>query len=155
MMLVPALFLGGSHNGIPGAQRDQEVVSLCTLLEHPNEYNGKTVTVTATFAGGEEFKIFTDDTCQQKVNPESGKTDLVKAAFSQAGYDSKSALYKKLVKLLKKSQPAQVTVVGKFIDPGKYFGHQLCCRYQLEIQRLISVEEIPKSSHVQGRPGLS
>jgi hypothetical protein len=147
-VLVAALFVSAGQHGML-VPEDRDLVSLCNLQEHPNEYNGKTVTVKAIFVGGGEFQIFRDDACQPKANPASGKSDLIEATFSRNEYDSMSGLHKKLVKLIKKKQLARVTVIGTFIDPGKYIGHSLCCRYQLEIHGLISVEEVSQRSHAR------
>jgi hypothetical protein len=35
-----------------------------------------------------------------------------------------------------------VTLIGVFVDPGHYFGHQLCCRYRFDVSKLVSVEKV-------------
>jgi len=111
-------------------------VSLCDLVAHASDYAGKSVTVRATLASGMEFSIFTDGSCQ----PVPDKTKLVLAKF--AGNQFQSPIGKKLTKLLKKEQQAEVTVVGVFTDPGRLIGHQNCCRYELEVQRLLAIERV-------------
>ena len=83
-----------------------------------------------------EFSIFKDDSCQ----PAPDKTKLILAKLSNSQFES--PLGKKLSKLLKQKQQAEVTVVGVFADPGRFIGHQACCRYKLEVQQLLSVEEL-------------
>lgn len=115
---------------------DEPATTLCDLLANASGYNGKSVTVKATYASGEEYAILKDDSCQ----PAPDKTKLVLATFSSK-YQFKSALDKKLHKLVKKNQQAEVTVVGIFTDPGHNIGHQGCCRYKLEVHQLLDVEE--------------
>jgi hypothetical protein len=122
----------------------EHTTTLCALVEHPNEYSGKTVRLQAKVVGGSEFSIFRDDSCPARENTASGKHDLVLATFSQDHYDFKSPLNQKLTRLLKKNQQAEIVVVGSFTDPGRYIGHQLCCRYEFAIQNLISVKDIGK-----------
>ena len=115
---------------------DEPATTVCDLLANASRYNGKSVTVKATYASGEEYAILKDDSCQ----PAPDKTKLVLATFSSK-YQFKSPLDKKLHKLVKKNQQPEVTVVGIFTDPGHNIGHQGCCRYKLEVHQLLDVEE--------------
>ena len=115
---------------------DEPTTTVCELLANASRYNGKSVTVKATYASGEEYAILKDDSCQ----PAPDKTKLVLATFSSK-YQFKSALDKKLHKIVKKDQQAEVTVIGIFTDPGHNIGHQGCCRYKFEVQQLLNVEE--------------
>lgn len=123
----------------------QDVMSLCTISEAPKSYAGKTVTVKAVLHTNEEYWIVNDDSCPENLNPISGRHDLIEATINNEQYDSKSPTHKKRVKRLKKTREVQIVVIAKFIDPGVYGGSGDCCRYRLEIQNLISVEEVPKS----------
>lgn len=146
-ILILALAAGPGQSGAPTQEQQPTTVTLCSLAAQPDQYAGNTVMLTAILASSTDFSIFKDDSCPPKVNPTSGKSDLVSASFDQSGYDFKSAVNKKLTKILRRKQQAKVTVIGLFTDPGHYFGGQGCCRYKLDIQRLVSVEEISKSSH--------
>jgi hypothetical protein len=143
-IFVLALFV------VAPAQDDHEVLNsqpsttLCALLNRPAEYSGKTIRLTATVLPGLEFSILSDDDCPSKVNPASGKHDLVLVTNSESRKDFKSTLNKKLTKLLRKNQQAEITAVGAFKDPGQYMGHQLCCRYEFVIQELIAVQDVGK-----------
>jgi RHS repeat-associated protein len=117
-----------------GSQAPQ--VTLCDLVAHPKDYAGKPVKVKATLASGMEYAIFTDDSCQ----PAPDKAKLILAKFSSSQFES--PLGKKLSKLLKQKQRAEVTVVGIFTDPGRFIGHQACCRFKLEVQQLLGAEEL-------------
>lgn len=108
--------------------------TLCELVANANKYAGKPIKVRVVLASGMEFIVLRDDTCQPV--PASGQQVL--ATFSD-GYDPESPLAKKLTKLLKTKQQAQVTVVGEFDDPGHSIGHQNCCRYKLEVQQILTV----------------
>ncbi len=115
-------------------------ITLCALVDHANEYSGKAVRVQTRVVSGPEFSILRDDSCPPKENPASGKHDVVLATFDQDHFEFKSPLNKKLTKLLKRNEQAEITAVGNFIDPGKDIGHQLCCRYEFRIRELINVK---------------
>ena len=123
-------------------EKSAGALSVCEVLTSPNKYVGKTITLTAILAGNEEFWAFSYGTCQPKPTELEGKHPLIAPSFSEGRYDFHSPIEKKLNKILKKEHQAQVTVVGMFTDPGHYFGHQLCCRYKLEVERFVSVEKV-------------
>lgn len=114
--------------------------TVCALVDHATEYSGKIVRVQARVVSGPEFSILRDDSCPPKENPASGKHDVVLATFDQDHFEFKSPLDKKLTKLLKRDEQAEITAIGNFIDPGRYIGHQLCCRYEFRIRELINVK---------------
>jgi len=115
-----------------------EIVGYCELIKHPDRYNGKTVTVKATYGSGMEFSVFFDDECGKSTPNE----DVIALATFSENARSNSLLYKKLRKVLKKSDEAQMTVVAKFTDgKSRVFGHQMCCRFCLEVLEILAVEE--------------
>ena len=116
-----------------------ETLTVCELLANAQSYAGQTVTLNATFVANFEFSALTDAACPTKVG---GKHPLIQPHFVTSRYDPKSPLAKKLNRLLKKESQARVSLIGVFIDPGEYFGHQLCCRYRLEVSKLLSVEPV-------------
>jgi hypothetical protein len=134
-LLSSAVAQTAMHEAQHAAGSQEATVSLCELIAHPSAYAGKPVTVKATLASGMEFSIFTDDSCQ----PAPDKTKLILAKFSSNQFES--PMGKKLSKLLKEKQRAEVTMVGVFTDPGRFVGHQACCRYKLEVRQLLAVEE--------------
>jgi hypothetical protein len=127
---VPNQLIEGS------AAAESRVRSVCELLAHAKNYSGQTVTLDATLAANEEFSAFTTDACKPRP------TELIQPSFSESHYDSNSQISKKLNKILRKKHQARVTVVGVFIDPGHFFGHQSCCRYRLDVLELVSVEQV-------------
>lgn len=135
----------------PSANPETLTVSLCELVSHPDRYSGKRVKLDADLLSGEEFAILADDSCPSFTNQATGKVDDVEAVFDQARYNFKSHNDKKLGKLLRKDNQAKVVVVGEFVDPGHYIGHALCCRYQLRIDELLSVEKITRPKSVKPR----
>jgi hypothetical protein len=135
------------HEAHHAADSQEPQVTLCDLVAHPKDYAGKPVKVKATVASDMEFSIFRDDSCQ----PAPDKANLVLAKFSSGQFES--PLGKKLSKLLKQRQQAEVTVVGIFTDPGRFIGHQACCRYKLEVQQLLGVEEL-KAKADKERPRM-
>jgi hypothetical protein len=144
LILLSSLAMGQTLLS-PSHIQNEQAVSFCGLVAQPTEYANTVVTLPATLINGMEFNIITDDPCPAEENPRTGKSDVVEVTFKAGIYDSKSALHKKLMRILKHKREAQVTVIGMFIDPGRYIGHQLCCRYQLDIQKLISVKEISRT----------
>ncbi len=127
-----------------------ETLTVCNLLANAQSYAGRTVTLNATLVANFEFSALTDASCQPKPTEVDGKHPLIQPRFDPGSYDPKSPLAKKLNKLLKKEVQARVTLIGVFVDPGQYFGHQLCCRYRLDVSKLVSVEQVAeaRSGHV-------
>ena len=121
---------------------DAETLTVCKLLANAQNYAGKTVTLNATFVANFEFSALTDASCQPRPTEVDGKHPLIAPRFDASSYDPKSPLAKKLNKLLKKESQARVSLTGVFIDPGQYFGHQLCCRYRLEVSKILAVEPL-------------
>lgn len=124
------------QEGTRAASAQSTEISLCDLIAHPNNYAGRPVTVRATLESGMERSVFVDDSC----NPAPNNDKLVLATLVSTLFQSPTG--KKLSKLLKKKGQADVTVVGVFNDPGGLIGHQLCCRYELEVQQLLTVQEV-------------
>lgn len=123
----------------------QDDTNLCAIQDNPPSYVGRTVTVSAILSSTGEFRAFRDDACPARLNPRSGKHDFIEATFDQEEYDFRSGNHKKLMTLLKKRWEAHVVVVATFVDPGRYGGNSDCCRYELKIRKLISVEKVPPS----------
>jgi hypothetical protein len=127
------------------SEDSQPQVTLCDMVANPDIYDGKTVKVTATLlAGIEDAAVFIDDSCR----PALEKSTQIVADFKQGEYSYRSSIAKRLTKLLKKKQQAAVTVLAVFAAQGHYIGHQNCCRYRLEVQRLLAVKELkPEAVH--------
>jgi hypothetical protein len=122
--------------------RGAETLTVCKLLANAQNDAGQTVTLNANFVSNFEFSALTDASCQPKPTEANGKPPLIQPHFDSSSYDHKSPLAKKLNKLLKKEDQARVILIGVFIDPGGYFGHQLCCRYRLDVSKIVSVEQV-------------
>ena len=138
LLITMAGPLSSTQNPEPGSSSPQKV-SFCEAIRHPQEYDGKTVILTATYAESLELALFVDETCK-KTNPEDDVVAL--ATFSRANYKHGTPIDKKFSKFLNKSDSVRVTVVGLFIDGKKrIFGHLNCCRYKIEVQELLTVEQ--------------
>src|SRR5206468_3137866 len=93
----------------------QRNVTLCEMVASPEIYNGKRVKVSATLlAGIEDAAVFVDDYCR----PALEKSTQIIADFKQREYPSKSPVAKKLTQILRRSQQAEVTVIGVFTAPS-------------------------------------
>jgi hypothetical protein len=119
-----------------------ETLTVCKLLANTQSYAGQTVTLDATFVANFELSALTDSSCQPTPTHVDGKHPLIQPRFDASSYDPKSPLAKKLNKLLKRESQARVSLIGVFIGPGHYFGHQLCCQYRLDVSKLLSVEPV-------------
>jgi hypothetical protein len=122
----------------------RSTTTVCFLVDHATEYSGMAVRLQAKIVSGAEFTILRDDACPPKENPNTGKHDVVLATFDQDHFDFKCPLNKSLTKLLKHDGQAEIVAAGNFIDPEKYIGHQLCCRYDFRIRELINVKSVRK-----------
>lgn len=147
-VLLLGIVSGAASDHAENTAHREVAVSLCEIAAHPQNYSGSTIRVQANLLATEEFAILADDACPSKENPATGKTDDIEATFKQGEYRFNSAIDKRLARLLRKKHKARVVVIGVFVDPGHYVGHQLCCRYQLDIQKLLSVREISKPTHM-------
>jgi hypothetical protein len=115
-------------------------VYFCELIRHPELYDGKTVIFSAIYGGSIEGAVFVDEGCGKKT----AEDDVIAlATFSSTNYKRIPSLDKKFNKLIKRTGSVQLTVVGLFTDGKKrVFGHLNCCRYKIEIQELIAVEQL-------------
>lgn len=143
ILLIIFAFVGIQVDNSKSQAVPAQTTTLCALVDHPDQYTGRNVQVKANILSGMEFSVLHDDSCPPKENLASGKHDVVLATFNQ-DYDVRSPIARKLKKLLKKKQQAEVVVLGTFTDPGKYVGHQLCCRYSFDIKKLLSVTEVDR-----------
>lgn len=139
ILAMPPAF---EQNGPEPNTASPEKASFCELVRHPEKYDGKTITSTATYGSGMEGSIFFDDTCKGMAATDDV---IALATFSRTNYKFGTPMDKKLLKLLKKTDRVQVTVVGIFFDgKERVFGHMNCCRYKIEVQQLLDVQN-PKS----------
>ena len=117
------------------------ILTVCELLANAKDLVGKTVVLDAILVSNGEFSAFKDGSCKPKPAEVDGKEPLILASFSESHDDVNSSASKNLKNLLKRQHQAGVRVVGMFTDPGHYFGNQLCCRYQLDVLHIVSVEQ--------------
>jgi len=148
------LFFGGTLSGLPQVSprtpgHGPGEIGLCELIRSPEVYDGKVVTVSAALGSGPEGSILYGETCNSTIS----KPDVIANVVFSKEYDFGTTLHKKLRTLSKKSGEAQVTVVGLFLDgKSRTFGHMSCCRYQIEIRRLLEVDRVKGST--RDRPKL-
>ena len=116
-------------------ETDPTHTTLCALVAGSEKFSGQVVTVIATYSSTFEFATLRDDDC----NPLLDTHQPILATFA-AAYDVGSRAHKRLMKLVKHGKSGRVKLEGTFRDPGRFVGHQNCCRYVVEIRRLLSVE---------------
>jgi hypothetical protein len=133
---VALLFLLLLSDGVANQAKTEtnsagNMVTLCDLTSDPSKYDGKTVNVSTVLGTGPEGGVAFDDSCKQK--------SYAFLSFNESN-KSESRLDKRLSSIFKRGGEAKVTAVALFIDgKARMFGHQDCCRYKLEIQRLLTV----------------
>jgi hypothetical protein len=106
--------------------------ALCELLRNPEKYNGKEVTVRATWKYGFEWSQFYCLDCLDK-----GK------AWLEIPYDIDDSSSKALRAIPKGAGIVNVTVRGVFMSGG-HFGHLNGYLYQIVAQRVSSVAIVLK-----------
>lgn len=119
-----------------------ETLTICKLLASPQSYAGQVVTLEATVVANFEFSALTDDSCHPTPIEVDGKTSANDAAFRGEQLQPHVSTRQKAREAAQEGNQARVTLVGVLVDPGQYFGHQLCCRYRFDVSKLVSVEEV-------------
>jgi hypothetical protein len=114
------------------ASTPQPTLRFCDLVRNPAEYNGKTVTVRATYRYGFEWEELYCLDCLDK-----GK------AWLEVPSDLDDASVKALRRGPKGAGIVNLTVQGIFISGG-HFGHQNFYRYKFVAQRVADVAVVSK-----------
>jgi hypothetical protein len=121
---------------------ETETVIFCDLIRHPDLYNGKKVTVTATYFVGFHEAIFYDDACK-KSGTQSEAEVTANAGFASSNVGAVKA-YKKLSKFLDKykTKQAKVTMVAVFSDDWYPDRITSRARFTLQVQQLSDVGRV-------------
>jgi hypothetical protein len=122
-------------------KQDVETVSFCDLFRNTDVYQGKTLTVTATYSTGSESQIFFEDACKM---PSSEPRAWANAKFTGNNAATRRA-FKRLDKFLTKykTNRAEVTMIALFTDEfasGKIIAG--CCRYTLDVKQILSIDKV-------------
>jgi len=124
------------------ASTELDIADFCQMVKTPEAYDGKTIAFPVIYATSEEGSIVFGEHCK-KSNPEE---DIIAQSTFSATYKHDSPLDKKLERVLRKRGRAKITLLAKFIDgKTRVFGHMNCCRYKVEIQQILDVQEPQKS----------
>ncbi len=137
--------LGRAQTKPATAVQGYQAVDFCDLVRHADQYNGKTVKVTATYAGGLEGASFSDDACK-KSETESEAQVTANAKFTGSSSETAEA-FKKLSKFLDKNKThqAEVTMIAVFTDEfssNRIKGGADFSRYTLQVKRLLAIEPV-------------
>ena len=107
-LIVLLLLLSPPHwanaQDLSGAKSQAiETVGFCELMSHPDEYDGKTVQLTAIYAASFHYAAFFDNSCKEEVRAQFLGTEGTVA-------------FDRLSKFLKsyKTRSAQLTVIARF-----------------------------------------
>jgi len=117
---------------LTGASRPQSSPTFCDLMRSPGKYNGKDVTIRATYRYGFEWsELYCLDCLDQ------GKAWL----DMSTALEDKSA--KSLKKMPKDAGIVNLTVQGVFVSGGT-FGHSNAYRYKIEPTKISDVVVLQK-----------
>ncbi len=119
----------------PGARPSS--VSLCDLLSAPQRYDNRIVATKALLRSSEhEVHVF-DDECRSTTTDD-------RSAFIELPSGLRSTkLGERLSKILRRDRTARVALEVAFYGNGGPYGQEKT-RFRFVLQRLISVEEVPK-----------
>lgn len=122
--------------------QEMQTVDFCNLVRHSEQYDGKTVKVTATYIPSFHTALFVDDACK-KSRPYEEVTANARFANGESG----TAAFKKLDRFLRKYRigSARVTMIAIFRDPllsGTFEGCSGCSEYILEVEQILTMERI-------------
>jgi hypothetical protein len=119
-------------------------VAFCEMTAHPGDYDRRLVEFTAIYAESVDGAIFLDG-CTKK--PEDDIDTIAKASFKPGSYEARkhgTPVDKRFDKLLKKTSSVRVRAVGLFTDHAKKGIIDItCCRYRIEVQKLLDVQKAP------------
>jgi hypothetical protein len=138
-MMMFVLGVGGAVFSIFG--QDHTPTPQIELVRHPEAYSGKLLIVRGTVVSGPEMTIM--------ILPAAGKEpsgrEAMVVVLSEDLASRPDAAAKRLVKRLKKRGSAEAVLEGKFeAADGRVWGHQACCRFRLEVARVLVLEERQK-----------
>jgi hypothetical protein len=123
-----------------------ETVNFCDVIRHPDQYNGKTVKVVATYASGLEGAILFDDACG--TSSKHGGETTANAKFTGNDRETVQA-FKTLAKFLKKNRIgiAQVTMIAVFTELPSVVIAGPGSHYSLNVRQLLDVQKLnPRTS---------
>jgi hypothetical protein len=113
-------------------------VNFCDLMRHPDQYEGKTVKVAATYVADLEQAMFCDGGCK--------KSESLPEVMANAKFAQNAGGYEKLSNILRKNKLvprlARVSIVAVFID--EYAGNHVTAgrsRYTLEVTEVLTAEK--------------
>jgi len=142
LLILAEPLLAGAQGGQSIENQPIQMVNFCDLTKHPNQYDGKTVEVTATYASDLESAIFFDDNCKKSES----QPDVIARATFLGNRDEVKRSMRQLRKVFNKRfvapHVATVTMIAIFRD--SYPPPEICScpRYTLEVRRFIAAQKI-------------
>ena len=116
---------------------DAPPVSQKDLVEHYANYNGKRITVIGDAASSDEMTVmYLPGGSGDPANKEGMLIILSPDASKKPG-----SLVKRFTKDLKKKGRVTAELEGRFEGaPDRRWGHQACCRFRLQVERVTSLK---------------
>lgn len=107
------------------------------LVAYYERYSGSQLVVSGEVVSGPEMTVM----YLPGASTDSGGPAGMLITFSEALSKKPGALEKRFIKALKKTGRADAVLSGRFEGAaGRKWGHQACCQFRLEIDRVISLK---------------
>jgi hypothetical protein len=106
------------------------------LVAHYERYNGSRVVVSGEVISGEGTVMYLPG-----GPTDSGAPAGMVISFTEALSKKPGVLEKRFIKALRKTGRVNATLSGRFEGaPDRRWGHQACCRFRLQVERVISLK---------------
>jgi len=130
--LVILPLIGGAilaSEALPVSQKD--------LVERYADYNGKRITVSGEVVSGDEMTVM----YLPGADGDSAAKEGMLITLSEQTSKKPDAAVRRFTRDLKKTGRATAELEGRFEGAAeRRWGHQACCRFRLQVERVISLK---------------
>lgn len=110
------------------------------LVAHYERYSGTRIVIEGEVASSDEMTVMY---LPSMVRDAEGREGML-VVLSETVTSKPGPLEKRFVSMLKKKGRVDAILEGHFEGaPGRRWGHQLCCRFRLQVERVISLKKRP------------
>ena len=107
------------------------------LVERYSEYNGKRIAVTGEVVSGDEMTVM----YLPGANGDSAAKEGMLITLAEDASKKPDALIRRFTKDLKRTGRVTAELEGRFQGAAdRRWGHQACCRFRLQVERVISLK---------------